>query len=339
VARSRWPWIGSVALTAGLLAYLLSGVQWQTVRQVATHLAPAPLAWFGVLLVGSVAARAVRFWILLGRRVPILLVGGITLVRNLFVDLLPARLGELSFVYLLVKKAGCPMEDGLAALVLGFLLDLIALAPLLGLAVLAVGPAGEWPIGWLVASSAVLAAAAYGALRLAAPVAVAVAGLIERHAGGRLGVVAEKLRLLALSLVRAQTEGVLLPGLAVSMVLRLCKYGSIYCLILSIMTPLGYTREGLEFFKVFLAAASAEMAAALPVHGLAGFGTYETAWTISLVQLGIPREHAVVSGILGHAIGQIVEYTLGGASLLWLTGRPRTTLRRPGRARSACYIL
>ena len=104
--RSWWAWIGSLALTAGLFAYLLSDVELRTVLSTAKNLAPAPLAWFGVLLVGSIAARALRFWILLGRTVPFKLVAGFTLVRNLFVDLLPARLGELSLVYLVVKRGG-----------------------------------------------------------------------------------------------------------------------------------------------------------------------------------------------------------------------------------------
>jgi hypothetical protein len=323
--RSWWPWIGSLALTAGLFAYLLSDVELRTVLTTAKNLAPAPLAWFGVLLVGSIAARALRFWILLGRTVPLKLVAGFTLVRNLFVDLLPARLGELSLVYLVVKRGGRPIEDGVAVLVLAFLLDLIALAPLLGVAILTVGWGANLPTGWLIGSSMALAAAAYAALRTAAPVARGVAAVVERRAHGRFEKLAEKLRLLAGSLARAREERVLLPALLVSLVLRLCKYGGIYCLILSIMTPLGYTTGGLGFFQVFLAAASAEMAAALPVHGLAGFGTYETAWTFSFVQLGFPREHAIVSGILGHAIGQIVEYTLGGLALLWLM--------RPGMAR------
>ena len=58
------------------------------------------------------------------------------MARNLFVDLLPARLGELSYVYLLTKRAGRPAEDGLASLFLAVLFDLIALVPLLILAIL-----------------------------------------------------------------------------------------------------------------------------------------------------------------------------------------------------------
>ena len=40
--------------------------------------------------------------------------------------------------------------------------------------------------------------------------------------------------------------------LLVSIVVRLCKFGSYYFLVLAIMGPLGYTIDGLGFFRVFL---------------------------------------------------------------------------------------
>jgi uncharacterized membrane protein YbhN (UPF0104 family) len=324
--RTWWPWAASLALTLALFTYLLSQVDVRTLWTTATRLAPGPLLGFFGLALGSLIARATRFCILLGRQLPLSLLTAITVVRNLFVDLLPARVGELSYVYLLVKRGHRPVEDGLATLLVAFLLDVIALAPLLFLAILVVGGGGHLPIGWLIAAAAVLGGLGYVVLRVAGPVARALAGYVQPRSWRRADAVAQRLRLLADSLGRSHQQRVLLPALALSLLLRLCKYGSVYCLILSIMTPLGYRAGGLGFFRVFLAAVSAELAAALPIHGLAGFGTYEAAWTFSFVQLGFPREHAVVSGILGHAIGQVMEYLLGGLALLWLM-RPSSEVR------------
>ena len=121
--------------------------------------------------------------------------------------------------------------------------------------------------------------------------------------------------------------------LLVSMVVRLCKFGGYYCLVLAIMGPLGYTIDELGFFRVFLGVVSAELAAALPIHGIACFGTFEVAWALSFSQLGFSTEHAVMSGILAHVVSQVVEYSLGICALLYVM-RPRTSEDPSQRRRS-----
>ncbi|HJL51539.1 MAG TPA: lysylphosphatidylglycerol synthase domain-containing protein, partial [Arenicellales bacterium] len=54
----------------------------------------------------------------------------ITAVRNMTVDLLPARLGELVFVVLLKSRAGTQVSAGLSALLFSTLLDIVILAPI-----------------------------------------------------------------------------------------------------------------------------------------------------------------------------------------------------------------
>jgi uncharacterized membrane protein YbhN (UPF0104 family) len=85
--------------------------------------------------------------------------------------------------------------------------------------------------------------------------------------------------------------------------------------------PLGYSMAELGVLRIFLGSVAAEVAASLPIHGLGGFGTYEAAWALTLEELGYPREHAVISGLLAHAITQAVEYVLGGAAIVWMYRR------------------
>ncbi|PYM54368.1 MAG: hypothetical protein DMD79_24670 [Candidatus Rokuibacteriota bacterium] len=123
----------------------------------------AAISWPGVagFLLVSLAAlvlRAGRYWLLLDRRAafgPLLLV---TLVRNLFVDLVPMRAGAAaSYLYLVTARLGLPVEAGVASFALAFILDTLALAPLLVLAVLFAGTAPIPPL-WLVAGSLVVLA-------------------------------------------------------------------------------------------------------------------------------------------------------------------------------------
>lgn len=320
-------WLVSLAITVGLFAWLLSDVDLRELAALATRAGPMPLAAFAALMAASILFRAARFWILLGRAVPLGLLTGITMVRNLFVDLLPVRMGELSYVYLVTSRTGRPVEEALATVVLAVLLDVIALAPLLVLAVLVIGGTLAAPAEVLMAGSVAIAAVGVVALRLAAPVTVVAARVLERHAPAALARLAPRLRLLAATLAEARARGRLLPALGLSLLLRLCKYGSVYCLMLAVLTPLGYTAANLGFFPVFIAAISAEVAAALPLHGIGGFGTYETAWTLTFSRLGFPREHAIASGILGHLFGQVAEYVVGAAALAWIMW-PGARLRR-----------
>ena len=315
----RWrPWLVSLAITAGLFAYLLSEIDLAELARTARELRRGYLAWFVVVLLLGVGFRAVRFWVLLGRTVRLRTLVAITLARNLFVDLLPARLGELSYVYLVARRGGRTVEEGLASLLLAVLFDVVALTPLLVMAVVVVGGGGSVPAGWLAVMSVALAVAAYAAMRAAAPVSAFLADRLEGPATGWRARATAWLRGTATALRATWARGIFGPVLALSMGVRICKFGSYYLLVLAIMAPLGYTVAGLGFFQVFLGVVGAELAAALPIHGIAGFGTFEAAWALSFSQLGFTREHAIISGILAHVVSQFVEYTLGGVALLYV---------------------
>ena len=315
-------WAASIVVAAVLLAYFLRGIDGARLYQTARNASPGPFVAFLVLFATGVAARTTRFWVLLARSVPFRTVFGITLVRNLLVDLLPARLGELSYVYLVTTKGRRPVEEGVATMAVAFLLDLVALSPLVLAALLIVGGGSLIPvwIAWTV--SGLLAGGGIVAVALAGPLARILSGRLDKAgAAGWRAAAATRLRTLSASLDRAKRQGVLLPAMFLSLVVRLCKYGSAYCLVLSLMVPLGYSMAELGVLRIFLGSIAAEVAASLPIHGLAGFGTYEAAWTLTLEELGYPRDHAVISGLLAHAITQGIEYVFGGAAIVWLSTR------------------
>jgi uncharacterized membrane protein YbhN (UPF0104 family) len=326
--RHRIAWIASIAISVGLFWYLLSQIDVGELGRTVTRMSPAPLATFVVLHMGGVLARAARFWVLLRRTVPIPLLLGITLARNLFVDLLPARTGELSYVYLLARTARRTPEEGLATLLMALFLDVIALGPLLVFALVIVGGEGQLGVRWMLAAAVLLGAGAYAALRSSDRVAGGLAGLLARSASSRLQSLASRVRLLAESLERSRAEGALRPAFLLSLVVRVCKFGSFYCLVLAVLAPSGYSIEQLGILRVFLGVVGAELAATLPIHGVAGFGTYEAAWAFSFVQLGFPRQDAIVSGIVAHAASQVLEYSLGAAALIWLM-RPSRQSKDP----------
>lgn len=327
IARRWRAWLVSLAITAGLFWYLLSQIDPAEILTTARGMTPRYLWAFLALLLAGVITRAARFWVLLGRRAPFPLLTGIVLARNLFVDLLPARLGELSYVYLLTARAGRPVEEGLASLMLAVAFDVVALAPLLVLAVLVVGGGGAVAGPWLALAAVALGLVAYAGARVAAPIGMRLATWIvpadARPTGRRLQLAA-LIRKTAEALASVWARGIFAHVLLLSMIVRVCKFGSYYYLVLAIMGGLGLSASGFGVFRVFLGVVGAELAAALPIHGIAGFGTFEAAWALSFTQLGFARADAIMSGILTHAVSQVVEYSLGVVALLFLM-RPATT--------------
>ncbi len=329
----RWQqWLISLAVTVGVFWYLLSRIDLAELFSTATSMTPGYLWVFAILLLTGALARAVRFWLLIDRMAPLHLLILIVMARNLFVDLLPARLGELSYVYLLTKRAGRPAEDGLASLFLAVLFDLVALVPLLILAILVVGSDDMISVPILAGAAVTLGALAFLAMRAAVPLGTWVARWLgpgdplQFETAPWRAKVAQLIRRTVEALRNVRSRGIFWRVLLVSIVVRLCKFGSYYFLVLAIMTPLSYTIDGLGFFRVFLGVVAAELAAALPIHGIAGFGTFEVAWILSFSRLGFSTEHAIMSGILTHGTSQVVEYSLGICALLYMM--------RPGAVRA-----
>ena len=316
----RWrPWLISLLVTCVIFWYLLSQIELTQLIDAAASMEPTYLLIFTILLLLGTVARAIRFWLLLGRSVSVSLLILIVMSRNLFIDLLPARLGELSYVYLLTKLGGKATEDGLASVFLAILFDLIALAPLLLLAILMVGSGNNASRTLLATFAVMLGIVGFSVMRLVVPVGNWATTQIAVNGSSSWFAKTVKLTKRTVEALReVQHQKIFARVLLVSMVVRLCKFGSYYFLVLAIMTPLGYPIAVLGFFRVFLGVVSAELAAALPISGLGGFGTFEAAWALSFSQLGFSTEHAVLSGILAHAVSQMVEYVFGLAALVYI---------------------
>ena len=319
---SHWrSWLLSLIITISVFWYLFSQINSTELIAAGRGMTPRYLGVFLLLLLGGVVARAIRFWILLERAIPLRFLTVIVLVRNLFVDLLPARLGEVSYVYLVTKRAKRPVENVLASLILAIAFDIVALAPLLLLAIIAVGGNDSISGPWQAFIAIALGCGAFAAARLIVPL-----GYWASEKLKTFGQKSSKQRTKVASLLRSTSDaiahvwqrGLLIQVLLISLVVRLCKFGSYYFLVLAIFGGLDLDVSDTGFFRVFLGVVSAELAAALPISGVAGFGTFEAAWAFSFTQLGFERSDAIISGILTHGVSQVVEYSMGALALLFI---------------------
>ncbi len=68
----------------------------------------------------------------------------VTFVRNLFADLLPARIGSTVYIVVLRTRFGYPVDAGTSIWALAFLLDMVVMVPLMAIGIAMVG---GWRLG------------------------------------------------------------------------------------------------------------------------------------------------------------------------------------------------
>jgi len=324
-ARLNWRQLLTAALFSLLLVSLLltqmqdGGEIVATVQRVRL---PALTLAFALYVLLSLV-RAWRFRLLLpGQVTSFLAVWNVTCIHTLANYVLPARTGELTYIALL-RAQRVPLADGLASLGLARLLDLVALAAwVLGTASLTFGRQMHVEQLQLAAIPLGLAtlALAYWADRLA-------------DRGARLGQwAAGRLRVDGLAPVRAglalaeRTAGALRlararrlywPALALSLAQWLVNFGLYYVLL----NELGAT---VDLGGAIIASAIASLLVVLPIQGLIGFGTYEAAWTVALVPLGVERSPAIAVGFAMHILMLVLSLLLAGLAVgVAGTGRVR----------------
>lgn len=267
-------------------------------------------------------------------RLPVLIV---TAIRNAFVDMLPARLGEASYVMAL-HRYGVPVQRGLSSFGLSLLLDILVLTLVIPVGValaLIMDVTRETAQSWVAIGAAVVIAALLlkllhrlSALCLfAASICnrVAARGGIFDRVFGRLGTIGTEV---ANEILRVQRQGKIRPLLFLTVLLRVAKYFSLYLVLLAVVLPLNVSPVNLPFLTSALAFVVAEAAASLPISGLMGFGAYEGAWSFVFVQVceaACAHLNIAAVALAIHIVTQLTGYAVGIVALCaFFVARPRS---------------
>ena len=239
----------------------------------------------------------------------------VTFVRGACADMLPARIGELSYVAMLNRGCAVPAADCLSSLSIGLLFDFLALLAVLAVAI----PAAAQGLS-LVGSMVVLAAVcAVGVALLFFALPVAAAWRWERFALFRWRPVAALVKLardVAAAVVAVRRGRVAGRVLALSLAVRAAKYAGLYVLFVAVTRPLWPALSRASVPAVLVALIAAEGAASLPVPTFLSFGSYEAGGLAALTALGFPAGDSLVAMTAMHLLSQVVDYSLGGLSFL-----------------------
>lgn len=328
--RKRKPFVSfliSIAVSAVLVACLVSAIEEGSLTQLFRGIFwPAFLAYLFFTFIGFFL-RSLRYsWLIGPGKVGLLPLFLVTLIRQVFVDLLPMKVGELSYVIILKKRFGIPVETGLSSMMAVFLLDAICALALLLISLVIIGkisfeilPVALLPFAagflgllflFLLCLDRILARGAQWGRQLMSS--------NQRPLTGWRQTLVDKTAKVAEELAALKEKKIYFSTFLLSLLIRVMKYLALYSVLYSLVRSQGILLSQLNFFKVLVGVAGAEVSAFLPVQGLAGFGTWESAWAITFQWIGFTRDLAILSGFGTHLATQVTEYILGALCLTLL---------------------
>jgi hypothetical protein len=313
-------WLGravAVLSVPALAAWVHLVVSWETVLRPWRELPPGLLGLLVLLMATSALARALRLFDYCHGTVghaPLVTLR-LSLLHNLFNNLLPMRAGEAAFPVLMKRYFGEAYATAAASLLWLRALDLAMLVIVCASVVLLAG-----------------AIAGVGRLLVGAALAGMVLGVVllpqARRLGGRQGTASttsmpaesptaptrinQARRLIART---AQELRATLPDSSTRYV-RLVLW-SLVIWVTKLLAFLWLVERFVDLSpgQAMTGIAAAELSSVLPVHGLAGAGTYEGAMVGALVLSGAAHEPALVAAVNLHV------FVLGVSVLFGLVAR------------------
>ena len=234
----------------------------------------------------------------------------------MFVDMLPARLGELSYVAMLNKGYAVSGATCLSSLIISFVFDLIALTILIIVLVLVqLFAAGNFL--WLIPVLCLLCVMLTCFYLFFIPVLRFITNALDRFNFFQKGL-GKKINLFIrkniTALEQAKKAGIGWRLLFLSLGIRVGKYIGLYALFVAVAAnfPLVNTAPA----AAVIALISAEAGASLPLPVFMGFGAYEATGSMAMVALGATASVSLIMMLALHIVSQIVDYTFGGIALI-----------------------
>ncbi len=304
-------------ITAVLIAILISQIKVGDILTAITSASPRWILLGFALYALSYFLRALRFNILLNGKVDIRGLFAIVSVHNMMNNLLPARTGELSYIYLLKKTKGVQSGEGIATLMAARTLDLIAVSMIFLISIFFIeGFATSRmilaPIALILLAILILFLSIYYGKKTASLIRAQTLriGISESRP---IAFLLTKIDEAAKSFRAINSNKLIFQVLVVTILVWILQFSVVYTLIVGMGISL-------NLLEVVVGTTFAMLTVILPISSLAGFGTAEGAWTIAVMSMGISKEVAIISGFGFHILILIFALILGGYGLWKVKG-------------------
>ena len=307
--------ISAVGITIALASILLSQIEVSDVITTLAGIDPLYLIAGFVLYICSYFFRALRFHILLNKEVGLRDLFDIVCVHNMVNSILPARTGELSYIYLLKKLHGRKTGEGIATLFVARMFDFIAISLLFFISALMIRDLPEmiikavWVIAFFMVSIVIVLITL---LCFGNSFINLVRNFFRRFDLEKKYFVDYLLRKgeeMVEHFEEIKTTGKIIELVIISVGIWLFLYSLNYTLIRAMDI-------NLYFFAVLLGSTFAMFTTVLPIQGIGGFGTFESGWAVGFITMGLAKEVAISSGFGYHIMILIYFMILGCYGIL-----------------------
>ena len=248
-----------------------------------------------------------RFHILLNGEVGIWDLFDIVCVHNAANNILPARTGEVSYVYLVKKLHGIPASKSIATLVIARVFDFIMIGLIFFISVSFLSDVPEiiLQVIWMTLISILLI---MFVVVLAILCGEKVINVFKKYLSA-VGITKFKLinflfiqlHNIVKSFNENQTPKKTIYPFLLSAVVWISSFSMGYLLI----TNMGMQ---LHVWAILVGFTFCVLISILPVHGVGQFGTAEGAWTVIFISLGVGKEVAISTGFAYHIL--IIAFTI-----------------------------
>ncbi len=291
-------------VSAAIVAYMFASLDWQEVYSLVTNLRWPWLALSLLAYFASLLLRTERFRDLLYSRSPRWLdLLTITGLHNMFNYILPARSGELSYLFLTKDRLKTPLSESAATLFASRVYDFLSTALIL----LFVLPfAWDKLPGWALRASLIFCLVVIGICGFIF-LLVQNSGVLNRFSPSRpwlsrLWLWFKKV-IAGLQEIQRRKKHVRVAWLTLGV------WACLYANLFFICRALGYQ---VDFFQVILVSLLMIPLSLAPVQGFANLGTHELAWVTVLMIFGTAYQSALYVAFGTHflVMGIILFYGL-----------------------------
>ncbi|MFH1317248.1 MAG: lysylphosphatidylglycerol synthase transmembrane domain-containing protein [Candidatus Woesearchaeota archaeon] len=290
---------GVIAL--GLIWLLLSQITFKSLFETLKN-ADIQLLFVGFVLYAiTYLFRTLRFKALLNDRINANKLFKIVSMHALLNNLIPARLGELSFVYFTKRIGNVKSAQSISALIIGRVMDFTVSLIIFSIALLNIGEIPSIMSSILKIMSIflllmimilfILIFTRYNIYKIV----LRLCELLKIGHYRIIGFFLIKIKEVIEEIKNIKSRKKIVQVIIYSILIWASFLTSFYFMILSLNIQINIWIIMIAF--IFLMWASI-----LPIHSFGGFGTSEGAWAIAMIALGIGKEQAIISGFSVHII-------------------------------------
>ncbi len=255
--------------------------------------------------------RALRFRLLLPAQKPLHHLFPIVLMHYTALNIIPARLGELSYIYLLKKVNHISTGRSVSNLVLARVFDLVTVSLLFLCSLFFLNLSSQTLriIGFFVGGALIMVLIFLSIVLIYQERCIRVIKKLVSKFGfanyALAGKVLQGLEDIAEAFVEVRVEEKGGKILAVSLCIWLSIFSSNYAALSAFQVEM-------TFMEVVLSSTCIILLKVLPIQIMSGFGLHETTWVLIGLELGVPKNVAITAAFGTHVIATLYLCILGG---------------------------